>query len=344
MINGLSALPRAHLAQLPTPLDNCPRAAERLGAAALLVKRDDLTSTGLGGNKIRKLEFLLGEAMAAGADTVITFGAVQSNHARQTAAACAKLGLRCELVLTEMVPRETAEYTRSGNVLLDWTFGARVHVCADSAAADETHQRLLAEADAEGRTVRTLPVGGSNVTGVYGYVTAAAELVSQLADAGEEDAHVVVPGSSGGTAAGLLLGSSLLGWRCRIHVACVSHTPEETAEIVERLAAEAATALGVRPPASDAIRFDAARGEGYGVPDDGTWEAIRTLGAAEGLALDPVYTGKAAAALTRWLAAGELAADQTVVFLHTGGSPALFGYAAESGLVNSPAGGEQSIA
>lgn len=229
MVTGdLSAFPRASLSHLPTPLEEAPRLTDRLGGPAIQVKRDDLTSTGAGGNKVRKLEFLLGEALANGADTVITFGAVQTNHGRQTAAACAKLGLRCELVLTDLVPKTGDAYERSGNVLLDLVYGATVHRCADGDETGAVYRRLVEEATAEGRKVATLPLGGSNAVGVLGYLVAADELIGQLADRGIDAARVVVPCSSGGTAAGLVLGKSMLGWPGAIEVACVSHPARET--------------------------------------------------------------------------------------------------------------------
>jgi hypothetical protein len=161
----LDRFPRVPLGHWPTPLDDAPRLSAALGGVAVLLGRDDVNSLGLGGNKLRKLEYLLGRALTEGADTVITSGALQTNHGRQTATACARLGLRCELVLTAKVPRAGEAYERSGNVLLDHLFGARVHVCADAAEADRTYGRLLADAAEQGRTVATVPVGGSDATG-----------------------------------------------------------------------------------------------------------------------------------------------------------------------------------
>lgn len=325
----LSAFPRVPLVHGPTPLQDAPRLSERLGVT-VLIKRDDLTATGVGGNKVRKLEFLLGKAMAEGVDTVVTFGAVQTNHGRQTAAACARLGLRCELVLTAMVPRDGDAYERSGNVLLDRVFGARIHVCPDGESTGATSQRLIEEARSEGRSVATFPLGGSDGLGALGYVAAARELTEQLAERGVEALRLVVPCSSGGTAAGLALGTGLAGWHGRIDVACVSHSAEQTAREVQRLIGESAALLGVSPPAADHVPFDdVTLGEGYGIPDERVWRAIELFGSAEGIALDPVYSGKAAAALVEWVEAGRIARGERVVFLHTGGLPGLFAYAPE---------------
>lgn len=327
---ALSSHPRVSLAHLPTPLEDSGMLAEDVDGPEILIKRDDLTATGAGGNKIRKLEFLLGDALANGVDTVITFGAVQTNHGRQTAAACARLGLRCELVLTDMVPRSGDAYERSGNMLLDRIYGARVHRCADQAETSEVYQRLLREAESEGRVVATFPLGGSDPVGVLGYVAAAAELVGQLGDRGIDDVRVVVPCSSGGTAAGLVLGAMLLGWHCRIDIACVSHPAPEAEATVRKLAAETAALLGVDPPSFEHVRFDdVSLGAGYGVPDDAVWRAIELVGSTTGIALDPVYSGKTAAAMLDWISSGRIAADEHVVFLHTGGMPGLFGYAPE---------------
>jgi D-cysteine desulfhydrase len=262
---------------------------------------------------------------------VITFGAVQTNHGRQTAAACARLGLRCELLLTEMVPRSGEAYHRSGNVLLDHVYGARVHVCADFAAAGAAYERLVAEAAAEGRTVATIPLGGSNGIGALGYVAAAAEIREQLDERGLGEVRVVAPCSSGATVAGLAVGASVSNWRGRLDVACVSHPADEARATVGQLAAETASLLGVPAPSLDGVWFDdVSLGEGYGIPDDSVWRAIELFGSTAGIALDPVYSGKAAAALLAWVDQGRIGADEVVVFLHTGGLPGLFGYAPEA--------------
>ncbi|WP_091300238.1 D-cysteine desulfhydrase family protein [Amycolatopsis xylanica] len=317
----LERFPRVSLGHWPTPLEEAPRLAEALGLKRVLIKRDDVNPLGVGGNKLRKLEFLLGKALADGVDTVITFGALQTNHGRLTAAACAKLGLRCELVLTAKVPMDGDAYERSGNITLDRLFGANVHVCADIEESGKVYDRLVAEATGK---VATFPVGGSSPVGVLGYVAAAEEIRAQLAERGIEKARIVVPHGSAGTAAGIVL-----GWPWDVDVACVGHPADESRETLEQLAGETAELLGVPKPSLDRVRIgDQALGPGYGVPTEKVWQALGLFGRTEGVVLDPVYTGKAAAMLVEWAAADE--SDEPVVFLHTGGLPGLFGYAPQA--------------
>ena len=324
----LSRFARVGLGTWPTPLEPCPRLSEALGGPRILIKRDDLNGLGAGGNKLRKLEFLLGSALADGADTVITFGGVQTNHGRQTAAACARLGLRCELVLTRVVPRDGDAYELSGNVALDKLYGARVHVCADEAAAAATLTQVLGEASAGGHPVAVLPTGGSNGIGVLGYVAAAAELREQLGPLVPD--RLVCAIGSAGTVSGLALGAALLDWPVLIDAAAVSPSPDSKLADVRRLVGEAADLLGVAHPALNHVRVTGrALGPGYGVPTEQVWEAIRLFGRTEGITLDPVYTGKAAAALVDAVRTGDIGPAETVVFVHTGGLPGLFGYAPE---------------
>jgi D-cysteine desulfhydrase family pyridoxal phosphate-dependent enzyme len=324
----LSELPRVALGVWPTPLEECPRLSEALGGPRILIKRDDVNGLGAGGNKLRKLEFLLGAAVEDGVDTVITFGGVQTNHGRQTAAACARLGLRCELVLTRSVPRDGDAYERSGNVALDLLYGARVHLCDDDEATEAAYRRLIAEAVTDGRAVATFPVGGSSEVGVLGYVNAAAELHAQLGDTRVD--RIVCAVGSAGTAAGLGLGTALLDWPVRLAAAAVSPSAPAKLEEIRRLAGLTADLLGAPVPPLDHVQVtDRALGPGYGVPTEETWAAIRLFARTEGITLDPVYTGKAAAALIGAVRAGEIGPDETVVFLHTGGMPGLFGYAPE---------------
>ncbi|WP_243867293.1 pyridoxal-phosphate dependent enzyme [Actinophytocola oryzae] len=305
----LSAFPRIPLGSWPTPLDPCPRLSAVLGAT-VLVKRDDIGGLGLGGNKVRKLEFTLAAALAAGADTIITFGGVQTNHGRLTAAACARLGLRCELVLTRSVPRSGFAYDRSGNVALDRMFGARLHMCDTDAEATYTAGALATA------TSVTLPVGGSSGLGVLGYVAAARELSDQLGELKVD--RIVCAAGSGGTVAGLVLGTET-----RVTAVSVSRDATGTREKIEQAVGLAVRELDIEPPELDHLEVDdSALGEGYGLPTDKVWSALRLFARTEGIVLDPVYTGKAAAALI----AG-VKKDEVVVFVHTGGAPAMFGYA-----------------
>lgn len=316
------------LGHWPTPLEDCPRLTEALGGPRILVKRDDINA-GVGGNKLRKLEFLLGEALAAGADTVITFGAVQTNHGRQTAAACAKLGLRCELVLGKGVPRADETYENSGNILLDHLYGAHVHICEpDDVGA--VYDQVAADATAAGRKVATFPVGGSNAVGALGYVAAMAELRAQLDERGISATRIVVPVGSAGTAAGVAAGISLLDWPVTVDAQCISHPAGESLGDIRRLVDEVADLL--RTPIGD-LGFvqltDRAVGAGYGIPTTQMWEALRLFASIEAITLDPVYSGKAAAGFVDKIRNGEIGASETVVFLHTGGLPGLFAYGPE---------------
>ncbi|HEX6356573.1 pyridoxal-phosphate dependent enzyme [Actinophytocola sp.] len=305
----LSTFPRIPLGTWPSPLDDCPRLSATLGAT-VLVKRDDVNGLGLGGNKLRKLEFTLAAALAAGADTIITFGGVQTNHGRLTAAACARLGLRCELVLTRDVPLTGFAYDRSGNVALDRLFGARVHVCDTDEEAAYTAGALATASSV------TLPVGGSSGLGVLGYVAAAQELREQLD--GRRIDRIVCGSGSGGTVAGLAIGADI-----PITAVSVSRDAEGTLGKIEAAAGLAAEELGIDEPKLHHVDVDdSALGDGYGLPTDEVWSALRLFARTEGIVLDPVYTGKAAAALVTGVRPGE-----TVVFVHTGGVPAVYGYA-----------------
>jgi D-cysteine desulfhydrase len=243
---ALAAIPRIDLGGWPTPLQAAPRLGDAIGLPDLLLKRDDVHPLGAGGNKLRKLEYHLGAARDGGADTVITFGALQTNHGRQTAAACAKLGLRCELVLTAKVPRDGEAYERSGNIPLDKLFGATVHVCTDDADAARAYDRLVADAAAEGRTTATIPVGGSNALGALGYLRATRELAGQLAERGIDHAQLVVPHASGGTAAGTTLAAGQLG-NLDVNIVCVSHPSHDARANLHELHKAAAALLASTP-------------------------------------------------------------------------------------------------
>jgi 1-aminocyclopropane-1-carboxylate deaminase/D-cysteine desulfhydrase-like pyridoxal-dependent ACC family enzyme len=231
-------------------------------------------------------------------------------------------------VLTRSVPRDGDAYERSGNVALDLLYGARVHLCDDQVSTAVTYERVVREAEAAGRTVATLPIGGSNGVGVLGYLAAAVELRDQL---GSEAAdRIICPVGSCGTVAGLALGTALLDWPVVIDAVAVSPPVEDKPAEIRRLANEAAGLLREAPPGLDHVRVTGrAVGPGYGIPTEEVWEAIRLFGRTEGITLDPVYTGKAAAALVDAVRGGEIGAGETVVFLHTGGLPGLFGYAPE---------------
>ena len=324
----LARFPRARFAHLPTPLEPMPNLTRLLGGPQLYVKRDDCTGLASGGNKTRKLEFLIGDALAQGADTVITHGAVQSNHVRQTAAAACKYGLRCAALLERRVPGHGPEYETTGNVLLDRLFGAEVRFVAADTDMDAACAELAEEIRARGAKPYAIPGGGSNAVGALGYVNAALELLQQANDLGLRIDCVVHGTGSTGTQGGLVCG--LEGANAGIDVLgiCVRRPAAAQEEAVYRTASAAAEHVGIRGGLARArVRANGDHvGPGYGVPTAGTIEAIRLAALHEGLLLDPVYTGKAMAGLIDLCRQGFFSKDQNVVFLHTGGAAALFAY------------------
>ncbi len=324
----LERVPRVALAHLPTPLEPLTRLSRHLGGAHLLVKRDDCTGLAFGGNKTRKLEFLLAEALEQGADTVITTGGLQSNHARQTAAAAAKLGLAAELVLTRNVARETDDYERTGNVQLDRLLGARIHVHPAGVDRAAAMDELAAGLRASGRRPYVVPLGGSSALGALGYAECARELAAQAeVRLGGFDC-VVVASSSGGTQAGLTAGLSALAHPARVIGIDVNADPHGVEAEVCELTAATAQRLGTNPRrAAERVEVVAGyAGKGYGLPTPEMKQAVETLARSEGLLLDPVYGGKAMAGLIGLVRQGRFDPGERIVFLHSGGAPALFAY------------------
>jgi L-cysteate sulfo-lyase len=327
----LARFPRVRFAHLPTPLEPMANLTRRLGGPRLWVKRDDCTGLGTGGNKTRKLEFLIGDALAQGADTLITHGAVQSNHVRQTAAAACRYGLACEALLERRVPGHGPAYEATGNVLLDRLFGARLRFVAADADMDAACAEVAGEVRARGGRPYVIPGGGSNPIGALGYVNAVLELLQQANDLGLTIDLVVVGTGSAGTQAGLVAG--LEGANAGIDVLgiCVRRPAAIQIEAVWRTARATGEHLGL-PAGIDRARIMANGdyvGQGYGIPTSGTLEAIRLAAETEGLLLDPVYTGKAMAGLVDLCRRGFFRTGQNVVFLHTGGAAALFAYEAD---------------
>ena len=322
----LAQFPRSRFIHGPTPLEPLARLTEHLGGPSILVKRDDCTGLALGGNKNRKLEFLVGEAIRRGADTLVTAGGVQSNHCRQTAAAATRHGLKCELVLSRNVASNHPEYDRTGNVLLDRMFGASLHFVP--AVVDWTTELEKVAEEVRGRGGRpfVIPIGGSTPVGALGYVGCAQEILQQAAAMGRVIDAVVHCSGSGGTQAGLLVGLRGSGIPV-IGISCAAPRAE-IAGLVLDLANSTAAKLGL--PADFAARevevVDDYVGPGYGVPTPGMIEAVDLCARLEGLLVDPVYTGKAMAGLIGLVRKGRLKPDGTVIFVHTGGVPALFAY------------------
>ena len=322
----LDEIPRIALGHGPTPIEHLGRLTEHLGGAEIWIKRDDCTGLAFGGNKVRKLEYLLAEARAQGHDTVITVGGVQSNHARQTAAAAARLGLRCELVLPRMVAGRDELYESTGNLLLDRLLGARVHIVADPSAAATRVGELLEELRRSGRSAAFFPAGGSTATGSLGYVRAMVELAEQVGERGLCFDRIVLAVSTGGTLAGLAVGRALAGISTKITGIAVSGSAESASLATRSLMADAAARLGVDVSEPGFEVRDGFLGEGYGLETPAMREALGTCAQLEGLLLDPVYTGKAMAGLFGLIRRRELDRGASVLFWHTGGTPALFAY------------------
>lgn len=324
----LEVFPRVSLAHLPTPLEPMDRLSAHLGGPRIWVKRDDCTGLSGGGNKTRKLEFLMADAQAQGADCVITQGATQSNHARQTAAAAARLGLGCHILLEDRTGYTDPSYTDNGNVLLDRLHGATVdrrHGGADMAAEMED---LAATKRAEGHRPYIIPGGGSNPVGALGYVNCALELLTQADAMGLEIDTLVHATGSSGTQAGLVAGLAAVDSDLPLLGIGVRAPREKQETMVHDLACRTMDHLGAGfEVARDRVRANCDYvGPGYGLPTDGMRAAVGLLARLEGLLFDPVYSGKGLDGLIDLVQRGEFAGSTNIVFLHTGGSAALFGY------------------
>jgi D-cysteine desulfhydrase family pyridoxal phosphate-dependent enzyme len=335
---GLSDFPRRSLAFLPTPLVELPRftasIARGSGGPRIFMKRDDQTGLATGGNKARKLEFLVGDALARGCDTLITGGAAQSNHCRQTAAAAAACGLGCHLALGGRPP-ERAE----GNLLIDTLLGAEIHWSGERRKGED--MPAIAEAlRSAGKRPDIIPYGGSNAIGALGFAAAAGELGRQLAESGIAASRIVFASSSGGTQAGLMVGARLFGLGQELTGICIDKAADgpareggKFADRVLSLASETAALVGLneggRFLAEDLVLRREFTGGGYGVVGELERRAIGLLARTEGILVDPVYTGRALGALIAMVESGEIRKDECLVFWHTGGTPALFAYERE---------------
>lgn len=321
-----TSLPRHALGFFPTPIVECRRLSKTLSGPRILMKRDDQTGLAMGGNKTRKLEVLLAEALAQGCDTLITGGAEQSNHCRQTAAAAAAGGMACHLVLGGQAPE-----TSNGNLLLDRVLGAQIHWTGKFRKGEKIPE-IAEQLRGEGKKPYVIPYGASNALGAVGFVEAVREVTSQLAETGDSVSHIVFASSSGGTQAGLALGKVLFSGPfdvvgIAIDKGAVGDGPYD--ERVLELAHATAERLGVdcTLTVSDLIVRNEYLGRGYGVVGDAERQAIRMVAQTEGILLDPVYTGRAMAGLIDMIQCGRFSNDDTVLFWHTGGTPSLFPYA-----------------
>jgi len=320
-LDRIAQLPRHRLALLPSPLTPAPALAAALGLPALWIKRDELVGFGFGGNKVRGLELLLADARACGGDVIVTGAGPQSNHVRATAAAAAYAGLDAVAVFSGSEPA-----VATGNLALTHLLGARAEFTGDPDRAS-VDRAILETADrlrAEGRRPYAIPRGGACARGVLAHVLAVAELDAQCRAAGIAPATVVLAVGSGGTLAGWLLGSQLIGARWRIEGVTVSRSALEARTRVAALAGEAAELAGVawQPGQADVVIHDGYLGDGYGVPTAAGGEAIRVVARQAAIFLDPTYTGKAFAGLIDLARRGQISGP--AVFLHTGGEPALF--------------------
>ncbi len=324
----LSRFPRISLAHLPTPLEPLTRLSDFLGGPNIFVKRDDCTGLGSGGNKTRKLEFLMADAIQNGADTIITQGAVQSNHARQTAAAAAKVGMQCELLFENRIENPAERYLNSGNVFLDHLFGANIHHFDKGADMNAAMENKAASLSASGKRPYIIPGGGSNKIGALGYVNCALELLTQANGQGLVINHIIHATGSAGTQAGLIAGLKATNSNIPLLGIGVSAPQAEQEEKVFKLADETADYIG----AAGCVRRDDVIancdyvGEGYGIPTQGMKDAVSLLATMEGLLFDPVYSGKGLAGMIDLIKNNHFSKDDNVVFLHTGGSMGLFGY------------------
>jgi L-cysteate sulfo-lyase len=327
----LARFPRLHFAHLPTPLEPMENLSRVLGGPRLWIKRDDCTGLAGGGNKTRKLEFLMADALAQDADTIITQGATQSNHVRQTAAIAAKLGLACHALLEDRTGSTREAYTDNGNVLLDRLFDAQLERVAGGTDMNAAMETVAARLRDEGRRPYIVPGGGSNPIGALGYANAALELLAQANDRGLRIDRLVHATGSAGTQAGLVAGLCALNSGIPV-LGFGVRAPKDTQEAnVYRLAGETAELLGA-PGAvrrEDVVADCDYVGEGYGLTTPATIEAIELFARSEGILLDPVYSGKGAAGLIDQIRKGAFADDENIVFLHTGGAQALFAYDAD---------------
>jgi L-cysteate sulfo-lyase len=328
IIMHFSRFPRLHFAHLPTPLEPLKNLSAELGGPNIWIKRDDCTGLAGGGNKTRKLEFLMADAESQGADTIITQGATQSNHARQTAAISAKMDKECHILLEDRTGSNDPDYNFNGNVLLDQLYDAKVSSRPLDSDMDQEMAQLAEQHRADGKTPYVIPGGGSNEVGALGYVNAAAELLYQANAMSLRIDRVIHATGSAGTQAGLVTGLVAGGSGIPVLGIGVRAPQEKQEENVFNLACRVADYIGC----GDVVKRDHISancnyvGDGYGVPTEGMIEAVKLLARKESILLDPVYSGKGMDGMIDLVRKGEFKKDENIVFLHTGGSAGLFGY------------------
>ena len=324
----LSGYPRVSLAHLPTPLEFLPRLTKHLGGPNVYVKRDDCTGLGTGGNKTRKLEFLMADAIKKKADLIITQGAVQSNHARQTAAAAAKIGMKCELVFEKRVADATTAYKESGNVFLDKLFGANIHEVANGSDMTKEMEDLSDQLREKGSNPYIIPGGGSNPIGALGYVDCVIELIAQAKSKDITFDSIIMATGSAGTQAGLVVGSKITKSNIPVLGVGVNAPKEAQEEKVFKLASDLSDFMGLPSLVSrdDIVANCDYVGDGYGIPTLGMNKALLQLARLEGLLFDPVYSGKGLAGMIDLIGKGYFENQKNIVFIHTGGAAGLFAY------------------
>jgi L-cysteate sulfo-lyase len=326
----LAAYPRVRLGHFPTPLEPMPNLSRHLGGPNIFIKRDDCTGLATGGNKTRKLEFLVAEALAQGADTLITQGAVQSNHARQTVAAAARFGMQSKILLETRVVDPDQDYLESGNVMLDRLMGGDIVSYLPSGTnMQQAMEEYAAELRSKGKKPYVIPGGGSNPVGALGYVACAQELLQQTFEMGLRLDWVVHATGSAGTQAGLVTGLAASNSGIPVMGVSVRAAHQQQQDNVFKLVQSTCDYMGLSSSlvSREDIHVDAGHvGGGYGVPTEGMVEAVRLTAELEGILLDPVYSGKGMAGLIAQIRAGRYTKDQNVVFVHTGGSATLFAY------------------
>ena len=321
---------RVDLCHQPTPLEFMPRLSEKLGGPKLWVKRDDCTGLATGGNKTRKLEFLVGDALEQGADVLVTQGAVQSNHVRQTAAAACKFGLDCHALLERRVPDRDGDYETTGNVLFDNVFGTTIEFRPPGLDMNAEALQIANKLMDQGRKPYFIPGGGSNEIGALGYVSCAFELLDQFEAQKLDVGHIVLASGSAGTHAGLLAGLHAANSNIPVLGISVRQPKERQINAVYGLAKGTAAHLTEVPLAIGSVQVnDNYVGDGYGLPTRGTLRAIDLAAKFEGILLDPVYSAKGFDGMISLIQNGFFETDKDVVFIHTGGSAALFAYESE---------------
>ncbi len=325
----LSRFPRLHFAHLPTPLEPLKRISKALDGPDIWIKRDDCTGLSTGGNKTRKLEFLMAEAIKQKADTIITQGATQSNHARQTCAIAARSGFECHILLEDRTGYQDEAYTLNANVLLDLLHGATITSRPAETDMNKAMDELAQALRDDGKKPYIIPGGGSNEVGALGYVNAAIELTTQANDRSLHIDHLVHATGSSGTQAGLVLGMEGINSGIPVYGVGVRAAREKQEAMVYDLAQRTADYMGLNPDIVAREKVVANSdyvGDGYGLPTDAMVEAVKMMAQYEGILLDPVYSGKGFSGLIDLIRKGHFKKGENIVFLHTGGSTSLFGY------------------